>query len=208
MQVGFVLWLRSQSLYDIILAMFVLSQVFVALAIVCILIAYQQHNKYILLTWMIGGNIFQAVALFVVGGSVGGWMAIVGAIRSVVFALLDYRKISCRSWISLSCLVIFMCASVLATVLTYKMSYEIFLLFCVLVFALGNWFRGVHYIRIATVLFAIGYIGYAIILNNWLDILLRVVYIASVVVFYVRYFQARKYTDNNTVTLPILDNNT
>ena len=166
--------------------MFILSQVFIGLAIICILIAYQQSNKTILLSWMIGANAFQAVSLFLLGGEVGGMLAIVGSVRSVAFAYLDKKQVPYRSMLSLSCLLFFMAASAVATFLTWKIYYEFFLLACVLIFALGNWFKGPHYIRVATIIFALAYIGYAIILHNWLDILLRSIYIAAVVMYYVR----------------------
>ena len=168
--------------------MFALSQVFIGLAIVCIVVAYQQKNKFTLLFWMIAGNAFQAISLFILGGNVGGVLSIVGSLRSLSFAYLDKKNVPYRSALSLSFLIFFMLASLIATLLTWVIQYEFFLLACVLLFALGNWFRGPHYIRIATIVFAIAYIGYAIILKNWMDILLRSVYIAAVVLFYIRYY--------------------
>ena len=166
--------------------MFVASQISVALAIVCILISFQQKNKAWLLFWLCLSHIFQAVGFSFLGAWVGASLFFLSATRSLTFALLDKYEAKIPRWISVSILLAFLTAATVATIFTQVMWYDFVVLAAVLAFTYGCWAKGEHLVRVITVAYASVLIGYEILVQNWAGIILRSIYILAVAVYYIR----------------------
>ena len=179
--------------------MFIASQIFVGLAIICILISFQQKNKALLLVWLFLSHIFQAVAFSFLGAWVGAALFFLSAARSITFACLDKYENKIARWISILVLFAFLAAAIVATIFTWVMWYDFVVMAAVLAFTYGCWAKGEHRVRIITVIYASILIGYEILVGNWAGIALRSIYILAVFIYYLRklYNSKKPKIENN-----------
>ena len=169
--------------------MYIASQIAVALAIICILISYQQKNKSMLLFWLFLSHIFQAIGFSFLGAWVGASLFFLSAIRSISFAGLEKYEKKIPKWFSILVLFAFLVAASVATAFTWVMWYDFVVLAAVLLFTYGCWAKGEHVVRIITIIYASVLIGYEIMIGNWLGIVLRAIYILAVIIYYIRKFK-------------------
>lgn len=166
--------------------LYIFSQVAAFMAFCAVLIGFQSRKKAMLLFWITIGNIFLTLSYV----CMAKWMPVailsIATVRSFTFLLLEKYRGKYPKWLSFSSLLVFLAASVVATLFTWDMWFEFVLLAGIMLYTFGNWQSGEHFVRIAGIQVSIISIIYNILIGNWTAIAVDVATLTSIVVYYSR----------------------
>jgi hypothetical protein len=176
---------------------FIISQILIGLAIVCIFISFWQKDNKKLLFWLCLSHILQATGFLFLESWVGAALFYISALRSFSFFLLSKYHIPNRKLLSITTLIVFLAAAVIATALTWQINYEWFVLAAILLFTFGCWQKSNHVLKIITIVYAAILIGYEVIIGNYTGIGLRAVYFFAVGFFYIKLYLEHRKTKLN-----------
>lgn len=181
---------------DVELWQWIVSQVFAIITLICVALGFQFKSKSS--TLLVSGlaAIFLALSVaFLENWILVGLMAI-SAVRSFTFAWVDSRKTPISAAMHFFLMLSFMVLTVILTVITMIYFewwwFDFFLLTASLFIIFGQWAKGIHFLRIALVVYSVfAIINHAVFLNVT-AILVESVIIVSIVIFYIRFYFGKK----------------
>jgi len=169
----------------------ILSQVIGLVSIVLIFIAFQAKtkSKVLLLQTL-------AISLGVVGTALLENFVVMGLlavtiVRNMVFIWLDKNEEKVSKFVSYAALVFFMVAMVIVVVVTRSWWYDWMLLVVSLISVYGKWAKGIHRIRITSLIFSVAIIPNQIAFANLMGLVIDAIIISSIFMFYVKYFKKK-----------------
>jgi len=181
--------------------MYILSQVSAFLAFCCVIAAFQSRKKAMLHFWVTMGNLFLVLSYALMSL----WMPVailsIATVRSFVYLLLEKYRGKYPKWISLASLIFFLTACVVATLFTWDMWFEFVLLGGIMLYTLGGWLKGEHFVRIAGIQVSIIAIIYNILIANWTAIAVDVATLTSIIIYYYRKWHKKKNISFDTNTI-------
>ena len=187
--------------------MWLLSQVLGGAALVCAVAAFLCKNKCKTLVLYALSNFSLAVSSACLQNWVLTGTLILATLRNFCLAWLEKKILQRTHFISLSILFCFWIAAVVIVTLTHKCFYDWILLVSVIFVIYGNWAKGIHLIRISTIINSALAIGSHIFFGNYLGIAVDAAAIISICTFYTKsmiYHKRRTRNMKNDITLEII----
>jgi len=169
------------------------SQALNLISLVLLVIAFQVKNKNRTLILMASACAFGVVSSVLLGNMAFAVVMTVSVIRSLSFAWMEARRVALNRLFSISVLLVFMAVSVLLVVFAVQWWFDWVLLGSSLFSTYGSWKKGIHLIRISTVLGSVLAIVSHIHFHNFTALLIEAFVIGSIAVFYIR--QARAHAE-------------
>lgn len=165
--------------------MFWLAQAFGLVGLLFTVTGLQHDNPRFLLKCLIGASSMYAAQYFCLGATTGGIIALMAAIRAIVFAHYRDRRIPIM-W-----LVIFLLAIVVSAIVTYDGWLSILPTLSALLYATAVWNKNMQLIRYADVVSCLIYIVYNILVAAYVNLAATIIeMVASLVAIY--RFSARR----------------
>jgi hypothetical protein len=186
------------------MVLYILSQVFAALALCAVFVGFLCRKKAYLIFWVAMCNIFLTLSY----ACLFKWMPVailaVATVRMFVFLALERRRGKVPTWLNIGCLAIFLVATLVATVLTWDMWFEFVLMAGVMLYTYGVWSKGEHKVRIAGIIVSIIAIIYNVLVTNYTAIGVDFATLVSIVAFYgMKWYNLRRRDkDEKNAVLP------
>jgi len=184
--------------------LYILSQVFAALALFAVFFGFLCRKKQWLIFWVAICNIFLTLSY----ACMELWMPVaiitIATIRTFIFLLFEKKREKIPKWLNIGTLVFFLVASFVATTLTWEIWFEFVLMAGVMLFTYGVWAKGEHKVRIAGIIVSIIAIIYIILVRNWVAMSVDIATLISIVVYYSRKWYNKRRSNKNEN--PILSN--
>ena len=179
---------------DVPIHWFIIAQVFGLAGLVVVFMAFQAKDKTRLLVLDGIANILMAICYLAMGSFVLAVVNVIAAVRDIVFVWLGKRRrdksISLASEIAI--LVGFWIVFAVAIILTWDTWIDFVILGLVIVYVFSLWNNGTHLVRILCLLLSVVFTYVNIMAWNAMGIVVEVVYLVSIVVFYIRLAQRNK----------------
>jgi len=181
--------------------LYILSQIAAFLVLCVVFVGFMCRRKAWLIFCVAMANVFLTLSY----AFLSKWMPVailsVATIRTFVFLLLERKRGKIPTWLNVGCLVFFLSAILIATILTWEIWFEFALMAGVMLFTYGVWAKGEHKVRVAVVIVSIIAIIYNVLVANWTAISVDVATLISVVVYYTRKWYTLQGRQSNVHTI-------
>lgn len=179
----------------------IFSQIFAFLALCAVFVGFMCRKKAWLIFCVALCNVFLTLSY----ACMSLWMPVailsIATVRTFVFLLLEKKRGKIPEWLNVGCLVFFLLAILIATLLTWEIWFEFALMAGVMLFTYGVWAKGENKVRIAVVIVSVIAIIYNVLVANWTAISVDAATLISVVVYYSRKWYNQQRSNNNVHTI-------
>ncbi|MCL2847035.1 MAG: YgjV family protein [Firmicutes bacterium] len=179
---------------EVLLWMFIVSQIFGAINIIIAFIKFQYKEKAKTLRLSAVGNVFKALNYaFLLNWSLAG-LKFISIFKNLFFAKTSAGKV--KRWKSITGFIIFSLISLSVVFVAWwftRLWFEWVLLAVVLFANYGKWAKGIHLMRISQFFYRLAMIVNSIFFFfNPTNLIKAVAVIISIMIFYIRILAARK----------------
>lgn len=171
--------------------MYIASQIFAVVALICVFISFQWKKKSTLLVWSALTNVCLAISYLLLLDWIGFALLTVATVRCICFFFLRKEESKVPQWISICCLFLFLIAHCISTALLWSEWYDFVLLAGIIFLTFGLWTKGGNLVRIATLTYASLMIVHNIAVHNWMALMVDIVTIISIFIYYIRNWRNR-----------------
>ena len=172
----------------------IISQALGVLLLTGVFLVFQVKGKKKLIFFFGAYNFFATFMYFFIGDTVMMGISAIGVVRNIAFFWVETRREKIKPTYERSILIFFLCLSVSSMALTWdgEFWFEWVLLAGSLCANYGTWAKGPHRIRIGNIIYSVCIIIQSIRFLNIANILIETTVILSCIVFYFRFFHARR----------------
>jgi len=180
----------------VILPLFIISQIFGLINIGLTIYKYQVKDKAKTLRMSAVGNVFKALNYaFLLNWSIAA-LKVVSIAKNLTFAKTSKPGAKIKLKYSVALLILFSSLSVAAVFVAFlfnRIWFEWVVLGAVLLSNFGKWKKGIHLLRITAVVYrAVMIINSIFFFLNITNLIKGIIVIGTIIVFYIRFFRARK----------------
>jgi len=181
--------------------MFILSQTFAFITLICVLVMFQHKSKSGFLLWVILANIALTLSYVFLTDWVGTGLMTVATLRAVSFFFLEKNRAKTPNWLAVLVLLVFLIAHTITTALTWEIWFDWLLLVGALCQTCSSWAKGrMNLVRILNVAYSSLLIAHNIRVGNWMAIAVEAAVITSVIIYYVRrWYESRRGQADNPI---------
>jgi ribosomal protein S18 acetylase RimI-like enzyme len=181
----------------------VVAQIMGLIALVCLVLSMQQNNKKSLLKIQLLANTFYGVQYLLLNALSAASMSLVSLIRCILFYKNDQKtkKPSLLILITFIVIIIFFCIT------TFDGYYSLIPIVIALMYTYALWQTNMDVFRIISVIVAMGWISYNIVVGAYVAIIGSIIELTSAVVAIIRFCKYKMYylknASNNNINMLI-----
>ena len=173
-----------------ITGLWIITQIFSLIGLVLMTYAFQVKSKRKTLIIISISCMLGVISSALLGNWALASILAVTVIRNTTFAWIDGKQI--KKSTSVTILVFFLIATVLSVIFIVQWWLDWLLLVAALFSTYGKWAKGIHLIRVTSLIYSALAIIIHIYFTNFMAVLIDVFIIVSIVVFYIRYFRQQQ----------------